>query len=283
LTVRTASYNPLLISERVEPNDVGQLDLCRAASFLMVWDSATNGDYTTFPNGSRWGRGKIKSTLTRMRKATGEELRGAYNTSHMDEFAKGAGIPAGAWQMQIVKFSSVVQGLKDGFAYTLSGDVARTPSKSPLRKYVNPNVGHDIALIRLSKDGKKIAFVDPMTPHGTRRYLRWAPVSDFQKFAKEFADSAGRVVAGRIKKGSYSVMSKRLRSAAALTLEAQQNSIKFQKQRDNVRDVRDELQADLLRLEGLLEQCAGDSEAELREDLADATSRLDRIAIIVSE
>ena len=279
MPVRTDRYNPLLISERVEPNDVGQLDLCRAASFLMVWDAATNGDATTYPNGKRWGKARIRNTLAKMRRATGDELRGSYNTGHMDEFAKGAGIPPNAWEPQFLPFASLVQGLQDGYAYTLSGDVRHTPPGSPLRKYVNGGVGHDTALIRISDDLEQIAFIDPMTPHGTAKYLRWAPRRDFRLFAKEF-ETAGSIVSGRIKKGYYSVANRRVRSTAALALDAQKNSIECRTKLAAVREVKAVLETDLA--------AKGEQIAVLQTQLTecqagDPSNKLARITAIVLE
>ena len=283
MAVRTDSFNPLLISERLEPNDLGQLDLCRACSFLMVWDAATNGDATTNPNGSRWGRAQIKNTLVRMRKATGEELRGAYNTSHMDEFARGAGIPVNAWHLQLVKFSEVVQGLRDGYAYTLSGDVKGTPAGSPLRKYVNGNVGHDIALIRLSENRKQIAFIDPMTPHGTRKYVRWAPVSHFQKFANAFKDGDGRVVAGRIEKGWWSKLQTQKRAWQTMVRNARERTAVLMEELKDAHVHMGELESDIVLLETQLAECTQADCTNCEAALEDAISKLDRIEAIVLE
>jgi hypothetical protein len=229
MAVDTKEYVPLLVSERVEPNAVGRYDLCRAAVLAMLLNGGTNGEWMTNPNGTRWGKAKIAKLLERMRKATGAVSRGSFNQGHVDEFLKGAGWKGSPYETQNVPWKDIVAGLKEGkWGYSLSGDVKHTPQGSPLRKYVNGNVGHNIYLSKLSKDGKRIAFIDPMTPHGTAKYLRWAPVAHFRQFASEFA-KAGRVVAGRVKKGYYTSANKVRHNRATVILKLQNDLLDLQK------------------------------------------------------
>ena len=200
----TSRYKPLLFSEKLAPNGAGALTMCRGASLAMAYDAGTNGDWTTNPDGSRWGRAKIKNMLDKMRLATGEPLRDGYNQGHVDEFLKAMGAPPDTWQVDNNPWPDLIADLKSGFVVELAGNVRHTPADSPLRKYVNP-VDHDILMLDF-KDNR-IAFIDPMTPHGTARYVRWAPADHFKKFGSEFAIS-GRYVAGRVKRGKYSDVAK---------------------------------------------------------------------------
>jgi hypothetical protein len=287
MAVRTAAYKPILFSEKLEPNDVGKLDLCRACALLTIFDTATNGEFSTNDDGSKWGKRRIKRTLEKMRAATGLELRGSYNTSHMDEFAKGAGFNPRAWVKQIVPFKSVVQGLKDGYAYTLSGDVRGTPAGSPLRKWVNPGVGHELALIDISDDGERIQFIDPMTPHGTKNYARWAPKAHFKAFAKAFMEN-GKVVSGRIKKGYYTAKAKAKRAAAAtLGLVEHQAAVLRDKVRllngeyDTLLDENEAAKAEVALLENQLELALLEHDEQMDADLEAALAKLDTIRDIV--
>lgn len=289
----TEKYIPILVSERLEPNAVGRLDLCRAASFAMILNGSTNGEWMKNPDGTDWGPKKIAKLLEKMRAKTGEVLRGSFNTSHMDEFAEGAGFSADVWDKEIVPFSKVVEGLKTGkWGYQLSGDVRHTPESSPLRKHVRSGVGHDNALIKISDDLKKIGFIDPMTPHGVDNYFRWAPTSHFRKFASEFKQPNGDIIAGRVRKGVNREAAMLRRKNANLILKLQQDLDSLQKlwrgqQAElivldkNVAD-RDE---QLALLEQRLAECQVDasSESEARLKVADLEDRLDRIAVIAAE
>ena len=202
MAVDTQTYVPLLVSEKLSPNTEGKYDLCRAAVLAMLVNAGTNGEWMTKPNGKRWGRKQIRQLLKNMRRATGDLSRGYYNQSHVPAFLRGAGWRSDVYEQQNVPFASIVDGLRTGkWNYELAGDVKHTALDSPLRRYVNPNVGHDIALIRLSKDEQRIGFIDPMTPPG-RRALRWAPVNHFRQFASAFKTGSGNVIAGRVRKGS---------------------------------------------------------------------------------
>jgi len=213
MSVQTAKYKPILFSERLAPNGAGAFTMCRGASLAMAFDAGTNGDWTTNPDGSRWGRAKIKNMLDRMRVATGEPQRDSYNQGHVPEFLKAMGAPPEAYQTANVSWADLIADLKSGFVVELAGNTRHTSVDSPLRKYVNP-VDHDILMVDY-KDGR-IAFIDPMTPHGTARYIRWAPAQHFEQFASEFR-TGGNNVAGRIKRGKYSEINlSRQRMAKAL-------------------------------------------------------------------
>jgi len=202
MSVVTNKYNPLLFSERVAPNANGALTLCRAASLAMGYDAATNGDWTTNANGSRWGRAKIKRALEKMRAETGEPLRDGYNQSHQAAFLRAIGAPEDAWEAYNRSWSDIAQSLRSGWTVELAGNVVHTPADSPLRKYVNP-VDHDILLLGINDKTKRVRFIDPMTPHGTRKYIRSAPSAHFRQFGSEFR-ADGTYIAGRMRRGRYS-------------------------------------------------------------------------------
>jgi len=198
MAVDSKQYRPTLIDEHLDMRDVdgdGDLDatLCRAAATAMALDAMTDGEWTRTVKGERWGRARIKALLKRMRDATGEPTREGYNQSHVPAFVKGAGFPADTARVFNKSMPDIKTKLQEGFVVTLAGDVAGAPVGSPLRKYVNPGVGHEIIITRISKDGTKAAFIDPMTRHGTRAYERWAPWSHFQGFAKRFGTPAARI------------------------------------------------------------------------------------------
>ena len=198
MAVDSRQYRPTLIDEHLDMQDVdndGDLDatLCRAAATAMALDCMTDGEWTRTVKGERWGRARIKTLLKRMRAATGEPNRAGYNQSHVDDFVRGAGFPTEIIRIFNKSMPDLKKKLKEGFVVTLAGDVAGTPATSPLRKYVNPGVGHEIIITRINKDGTKAAFIDPMTRHGTRKYERWAPWSHFQGFAKRFGTSSARI------------------------------------------------------------------------------------------
>lgn len=202
MSTLTSRYKPLLFSEKLAPNAAGQLTLCRAASLAMAYDASTNGDWTTNADGSKWGRAKIKNMLERMRAATGEPLRDGYNQSHVPAFLSAMRAPGATWEQANVPWEDLIADLKTDYVVELAGNVSHTPADSPLRKYVNP-VDHDILLLDY-KDGR-ITFIDPMTPHGTRRYIRSAPAEHFKQFGSEFR-TGGNYTAGRVKRGRYSDM-----------------------------------------------------------------------------
>jgi hypothetical protein len=205
MAVSTLLYRPTLIDEHLDMRDVdkdGDLDatLCRAAATAMALDAMTNGEWTRTVKGDRWGRARIKTLLQRMRMATGEPLRSGYNQSHVDEFVRGAGFPTDIIRIYNKPMKDIKGKLKDGFTVTLAGDVRGTPVNSPLRRYVNPGVGHEIIITRVSGDGTRAAFIDPMTRHGTVNYERWAPWSHFVGFAKRFV-TGGNAIAEIWKRG----------------------------------------------------------------------------------
>ena len=272
MSVKTELYKPLLFSEREAPDVNGQLDKCRAASFAMIFDAGTNGDWTTNRDGTKWGRAKIRKAQERMVAKVGN--RDGYNQSHMDEFAAGIGVPANVWQMRNVQFWHIIKDLQDKtHCYELAGDVKHTPVGSPLRTYVNPNVGHDIALVAINRALTKIAFIDPMTPHGTRKYIRWAPVEHFKKFASEFAVD-GKVVAGRVRRGWWSDEAIARRKHAALVLKLQMDLLALQKewkkQQNELSDQDEQITAlglEIARLRVELETCGGADGAPLLVEL----------------
>lgn len=198
MAIDFSTYRPTLVDEHLNMRDVdndGDLDatLCRAAATLMAADAWTGGDLTAKPTGGRRGKAWIKATLGKMRRATGEPNRYGYNQSHTPAFLQAINIPRAAYDQVNGRMAEAKALLSKGYVITLAGDVGFTPGGSPLRKYVNPGVGHEIIITRISKDGTKAAFIDPMTRHGTAKYERWAPWSHFVAFAKRFGSQLHRV------------------------------------------------------------------------------------------
>jgi hypothetical protein len=225
MAVSERLYRPTLIDEHLDMRDVdndGDLDatLCRAAATAMALDAMTLGEWTRTPKGERWGRARIKTLLKRMRAATEQPNRSGYNQSHVPAFVKGAGFPTDIIRIYNKPMSDIKQKLKDGFVVTLAGDVAGTPAGSPLRKYVNPGVGHEIIITRVSGDGKRAAFIDPMTRHGTSVYERWAPWPHFVGFAKRFV-SNGNAIAEIWKRGRLTEAKEVARDRAVVILKVQ--------------------------------------------------------------
>lgn len=277
-------YRPLLFSERVEPNDLGKFDLCRAASLAMGIDAATLGEWTTNANGSKWGKAKIKRALEKMRAATGEEGRGSYNQGHMDDFLRGVNFPVEAYERFNKPMSEIKQTLKTHVVF-LAGDVRHTPAASPLRKYVNPNVGHEIILTGISNDGTKIAFIDPMTPHGTKRYQRWAPVAHFAKFGSEFKEGKD-YIAGRMKRGQYTQAKVVARNRAKIVKKLQEDILSLQglwQGQQAELAVQDQKIMDLQGEVALLENQLQEAIAHDSADVELLQDRLDRIKSIVLE
>lgn len=251
MSTQTARYKPLLFSEKLAPNSAGQYTLCRAASLAMGYDAVTNGDWTTNPDGSRWGRVKIKNMLERMRSATGEPLRDGYNQTHVPAFLKAMGAPPDAWEQANVAWTGLIGDLNSGFVVELAGNVRHTPDNSPLRKYVNP-VDHDI--IMLDYKSGRISFIDPMTPHGARRYIRWAPASDFQQFGSEFRTN-GNYIAGRLKRGKYSDLAILRRKGAGVDQAKRINELEQDLSLSHQEVLA--LQGDLDEIQGYLESALG--------------------------
>lgn len=190
-------YRPLLVDEHLNMRDVdndGDLDatLCRASATLMALDAWTGGGLTTKATGTKWGKAQIRNALGKMRRQTGEPDRYGYNQTHVYDFVRAMGLPSSSFTVFNQSMPEIRKKLEDGFVVTLAGDVGLTPVGSPLRRYVNP-VGHEIIVTRINKDGTKAAFIDPMTPHGTLRYERWAPWSHFADFAGRFGVPKARV------------------------------------------------------------------------------------------
>ena len=289
MAANAKDYRPLLFSERVEPNDVGQFDLCRAAALAMGFDAATMGEWTTNANGSRWGKAKIKKALERMRAATGAELRGSYNQGHMDDFLRGIRAPVEAYQ----QFNRPMTDIKDKLethVIFLAGDVKHTRAQSPLRRYVNGNVGHEIILVDVNKDGTQIAFIDPMTPHGTAKYVRWAPVEDFRKFGSEFREGKN-YIAGAMRRGQYTAKNILKRTNAKVILKLQTDLLALQKAWQEqqaeliVQDkALEDKQAEITLLETELAAALAGSEVEpLESEIDRLIDRLDRIKAITLE
>ncbi len=297
MSVTDIRYKPLLVSERIEPNDLGQYDLCRAAVFAMMLNGSTNGEWMKNLDGTDWGRKKLKRMLEKMRAKTGQVLRGSFNTSHMAAFAKGVGWPADTWDPEIKTFRHFKAGLATGkWNYSLSGDVKYTPAGSPLRKWVNPGVGHNIFVGWITKDGDHMGFIDPMTPHGTKRVVRWAPTWHFRAFASKFKDASGRIVCGRVRKGVNTEANRVRRNRGRIIVKLQEDLIELtdlwrkQQAELTVQDTKlvnraakiDQLRSEIGLLEIELSQC-GENPAEMaacQERLEELTSRLDRIAAI---
>lgn len=211
-------YRPLLIDEHLNMLDIdndGDKDatLCRAAASLMAGDAVTGGELTTTQKGGKWGRAKIRAVLGKMRQSTGAPKRPGYNQSHVAGFVKAMGLPADSYERFNKSMGEAKAKLKQGYVVTVAGDVGLTPYGSPLRRYVNPGVGHEIIITRVTKDGTKAAFIDPMTPHGTKVYERWAPWSHFVAFAKRFGAPGARIMEiwkrGKYAKASIQARQKR--------------------------------------------------------------------------
>jgi hypothetical protein len=223
MAVSTSQYEPLLFSERLA---APPMNLCRAASLAMAWDAATNGDWTTNPDGSRWGAPKIEEALRDMRKAAGPDTDGnGYNQGHVPEFLRAIDAPVDAYEVRNVEFSKLIDDLEAGYVVELAGNAKHTPQGSPLRKYVG-DVAHDILLLKVN-DGR-ISFIDPMTPHGTAGYVRTAPIGDFRDFGSEFRTN-GSYVAGRVKRGEHSLVARRTAAQAAIIVDVQKKLLVCQK------------------------------------------------------
>jgi hypothetical protein len=233
MAVSLEHYRPTLIDEHLHMLDVdgdGDKDatLCRAAATAMALDAMTLGEWTRTSKGDRWGKARIRTLLARMRNATGEPRRAGYNQSHVPDFIKGAGFPTDILRIYNKPTSDIKDKLAAGFVATVAGDVALTPAGSPLRKYVNGNVGHEIILTRMIKDRSKIAFIDPMTPHGTAKYERWAPANDVHRFMGRFR-SNGNNIAEIWKRGKLTEAKEVARDRARVILEQQQSFLELKK------------------------------------------------------
>jgi hypothetical protein len=226
MAVSVMDYRPLLFSERVaginlDDDPALEFDLCRAACLAMAFDAATLGEWSTNPNGTRWGRAKIRSALVKMRNATGEQQRGGFNQSHMDDFLRGIRAPQDVWVKFNVPMARIKEALGNGFVVLLAGDVAGTPVKSGMRKYVRPGVGHEILLTAINKDGTRIAYIDPMVPHGTAKYQRWAPAREVAGFGSRFK-TGKNYIAGKVKRGKYTRAQQVARDRAAVIKDMQE-------------------------------------------------------------
>lgn len=247
MAVDTNKYRPLLFSELVAGRDIdkdGDLDftLCRASALAMGFDAATNGEWTTNANGSKWGRGKIRNALERMRAATGDLDREGYNQSHMDDFLRGVKAPVEAYERFNKPMSAIKGALGQGYVVFLAGNVSKTPAGSTLRRYVN-EWPHEIILTRINKDGTKIAFIDPMTPHGTVRYERWAPANDVRLFGTAFSDAEDNMIAGKMRRGMYTDAKEVARDRARVIKRLQTDLLELQalwKQQQRELDDQDE-------------------------------------------
>jgi len=282
MAVSSEAYVPLLVSEKLSRNPNGQLDLCRAAVLAMLLNTGTDGEWMTKPNGRDWGKKRMTKLLEGMRKATGDPARGSYNQGHVSSFVRGADGPTDAYEVANAPWAAIVAGLEVGkWCYDLAGDVRDTPEGSPLRKYVNPDVGHDIFLLKISKDGERIAFIDPMTPPGTKNYVRWAPTSHFRQFAQRFMyGSNRRVVAGRVKKGYYSEANKVRRNKQGA----------LEEQRVQILELKQQVVSKQAKLQALRDDLALCNEQEdpnvierLEADLDIALDQLSRIKAVASE
>lgn len=226
-------YVPLLFSERLVPDKMGQLDLCRAATLAMGWDACTLGEWTTNRNGSRWGKKKIKSNLSRMRKMIGD-LDG-YNQSHMDDFLLAVKAPRRAWIEVNGTFDELRDALADDFTVTASGDVKDTPADSKMRRFVNAGVAHSVLYTCIHfREGKPdiIGYIDPMTPHGTPWYRRHVPAWHAKGFLERFSFREGgekRYVWGKMKKGHYTEAKAVARDRSRTILELQNRQLEYQR------------------------------------------------------
>lgn len=233
MAVKSRLYRPTLIDEHLDMRDVdddGDLDatLCRAAATAMALDAMTDGEWTRNTVGNRWGKARIKTLLKRMRAATGEPNRQGYNQSHVDDFVRGAGFPTDIIRIYNKPMSDIKARLKAGFTVTLAGDVKGTPAGSPLRRHVNAGVGHEIIVTRLSADGKKAWFIDPMTRYGTTPYERLAPWPHFVGFAKRFMVS-GNAIAEIWERGRLTQAKEVARDRATTLLKVQRALSDLQK------------------------------------------------------
>lgn len=274
MAVNAMKYRPLLFSERTNVRDIdgdGDLDLtlCRASCTAMGFDATTLGEWTTSPNGQRWGRARISTALERMRRATGEPNRPGYNTSHTDDFLRGVGAPTEAGELYIRTFPEILKSLEEGWVISMSGNVGKINGPSPMKKYVNP-VPHEMLLTRLSKNKNGIAFIDPMTPHGVSRYERWAEKAHVRQFGSAFRNANGQYVAVRFKRGKYTEAREVARDRARVILQLQgnfanlkklweQQQVELGKQDEEI----EQLKQQIVVLEEKLEACGGLSDEDL--------------------
>jgi hypothetical protein len=238
---------------------------------------------------------KIKKALERMRAATGDEDRGSYNQGHMDDFLRGIKAPVEAYKPFNRTMADIKKKLPTHVVF-LAGDVRHTRKASPLRKYVNGGVGHEIILVGINKDGTQLAFIDPMTPHGTDKYKRWAPVEDFRKFGSEFREGKN-YIAGTMRRGKYTAYNMLKRNRAIIILDLQEKLLALKEQWEKqqaeliVQDGKivdlegqiQELERERLLLEQQLEECINSEEPDCDEvvaKLADFEDRLDKIAAL---
>ena len=274
MAVDPMKYRPILMSEWLAPKDIdddGDLDLtlCRASATGMALGAMTLGEWTRTSKGSNWGRARIKTLLNRMRYATGEPNRPGYNQSHVPDFVRGAGFPASIIQIYNKPWPDIKESLKSGFVVTLAGDVAGTPAGSPMRRYVNPGVGHEILLTRLSNDGKQIAFIDPMTPHGTAVYERWAPTSHVNGFSSRFK-SDNNVIAERWRRGKLTEAKDVARDRADLILKLQEDLAGLQRHWQRQ-------QAELIEQDTRIDELLAQLEEYSSESVADLEARVDEL------
>jgi hypothetical protein len=214
-------YRPILVSEKL----ISPTTMCRGAATAMGWFGCTMGEYSTRDDGRDVGAPFLRDMLKKMRAETGDPKLAGYNQGYLDEFLRGMGVSVPAAEFIFNRlWADIIASLDDQGQknwITLAGSTARTPANSPIRKYVS-EFPHELIMVDYDRGKSAIAFIDPMTPHGTGNYVRWAPEDDFRAFGSHFKEG-GNYVAERWPVGKYTRAAITLRKQANLVVQLQKD------------------------------------------------------------
>jgi len=237
-------YRSLQVSERLAP----PLTLCRAACTGMAVMFMSMGESCTYSTGKLWGNRRIQQALEEARKLTGEPNRKGYNQTHVGYFLQAFGSTKMTKKQYIYnkERKDIRESLRGDYVITMAGDVAGTRLESPLRKYVNGNVGHELLFFDWEGDWRTgtVAVIDPMQPQSKGDYVRRVPAKDMWAFGKKYLWMS-RYICERFKIGSQTKAAQVARDRAAVILDLQNRILTWRsamvETERELQDVEDEL------------------------------------------
>lgn len=253
------------MSDRFRPPHCNQhlmppLDDCRVKATQMLVSAGTNGESVRWPSGAEYSERALNHQAQRMRYDTpGVPDAGPLNVHHArlmveHEFGFVLSTPD-------LTFVDIVDGLENGYCFTLSGDPSNINPPSPLRRA--GNVGHEFYLDRLGTSGDHVLVYDPYRDVGPDRRGEWRPIKELRQFSREFRDPDGTVVCTRVRKGAW-------REAAEVKRD-------MAKRIDKMRDQRDEQMQIVEDQRGAIKALRDDFRAVREDTLDKVAEKLDEL------
>jgi len=189
------------------------LNGCRAASGVHLRCFETLGEQVTWPNGSAYQKAArtklMQAYRLHMADARGEKWNVALGFNRDQSLhAYRTMWPDGNPQASNPTKEELREGLKAGYAYSLSGDVRDIPDPNPIDNAVN-ETAHEIAVGPAQRADGKWPVYEPMNSR-----IVWATFAQVWAFTKRFRTN-GKALAIRVKTGWATEVAKANRDCKA--------------------------------------------------------------------